>query len=456
MDVEPRQQPRRLEAGIYGLGNAAPRFARRRAEEAALRGSARDAARRSSRFSACSPRRASVDPVYGTRCSTVFFGRRYVERSFAPTARSRTRFTTSSRAASHVPVGDAGIQVLRALLHEAVRAVERHRMHLRREDDLAVAARARLVHELLENAARRPSAAPGLRAPPCGRCGRRAATATGSDRAADRRRPARGATRVHLVELDLGAARAAPRRTRRSGSARAYARARSQGRSSIRRSVAPVAKSIMARMKSLWNDAEAAQFTGPLGLRVYTSRLLGPRHVARAARRRQHLGQAAREEPLRRRRGRALREGQRLGPRDHRARRLHAGARSATCCKLAGLDAALRSADGERARTHMLRAGAPAPSVETILHAILPLQVRRPHPCRRGAGGHQHARRREAHPRDLRRARGGDPLRHAGFDLAAYCAREFPSRRAGAPSAWCCSTTACSRSAQTRASRTSG
>ena len=28
-------------------------------------------------------------------------------------------------------------------------------------------------------------------------------------------------------------------------------------------------------MKSLWNDAEAAQFTGPLGPRVYTSRLLG-------------------------------------------------------------------------------------------------------------------------------------------------------------------------------------
>ena len=28
-------------------------------------------------------------------------------------------------------------------------------------------------------------------------------------------------------------------------------------------------------MKSLWNDAEAAQFAGPLGQRVYTSRLLG-------------------------------------------------------------------------------------------------------------------------------------------------------------------------------------
>ena len=28
-------------------------------------------------------------------------------------------------------------------------------------------------------------------------------------------------------------------------------------------------------MKSLWNDAEAAKFSGPLGPRVYTSRLLG-------------------------------------------------------------------------------------------------------------------------------------------------------------------------------------
>ena len=28
-------------------------------------------------------------------------------------------------------------------------------------------------------------------------------------------------------------------------------------------------------MKSLWNDAEAAKFGGPLGARVYTSRLLG-------------------------------------------------------------------------------------------------------------------------------------------------------------------------------------
>jgi rhamnose utilization protein RhaD (predicted bifunctional aldolase and dehydrogenase) len=35
-------------------------------------------------------------------------------------------------------------------------------------------------------------------------------------------------------------------------------------------------------MKSLWNDAEAAQYTGPLGPRVYTSRLLGRDKVALA------------------------------------------------------------------------------------------------------------------------------------------------------------------------------
>ncbi len=28
-------------------------------------------------------------------------------------------------------------------------------------------------------------------------------------------------------------------------------------------------------MKNLWSDVDAAQFTGDLGLRIYTSRLLG-------------------------------------------------------------------------------------------------------------------------------------------------------------------------------------
>jgi rhamnose utilization protein RhaD (predicted bifunctional aldolase and dehydrogenase)/NAD(P)-dependent dehydrogenase (short-subunit alcohol dehydrogenase family) len=78
--------------------------------------------------------------------------------------------------------------------------------------------------------------------------------------------------------------------------------------------------------------------------------------------------------------------------------------------------------------THMLRAGAPSPSVETILHAILPHRY----------VDHTHA---DAvlsvsnAPQGEKRIREiyGDrvvviPYIMAGFDLAAYCAREFPKQ----------------------------
>lgn len=75
--------PRRLEPGVYGLGNALldspdvePR--KRRFQHALGPGAAVEPL-----FSVLAEARI-VDPVYGTRCSTVFFGRRYVERSFAP------------------------------------------------------------------------------------------------------------------------------------------------------------------------------------------------------------------------------------------------------------------------------------------------------------------------------------------------------------------------------------
>ena len=75
--------PRRLEPGLYGLGNllldspdVEPRKAR--FEDALASGPAVEPL-----FSVLAEARI-VDPVYGTRCSTVFFGRRYVERSFAP------------------------------------------------------------------------------------------------------------------------------------------------------------------------------------------------------------------------------------------------------------------------------------------------------------------------------------------------------------------------------------
>ena len=72
--------------------------------------------------------------------------------------------------------------------------------------------------------------------------------------------------------------------------------------------------------------------------------------------------------------------------------------------------------------THMLRAGAPSPSVETILHAILP-HTCGPHARRRGARG-LNAPEGDKRIREIY----GDrvvviPYIMAGFDLATYCAR---------------------------------
>jgi uncharacterized protein with NRDE domain len=76
-------EPRRLEPGIYGLGNLLldspdveprkPRFAAVLESSVAVE----------PLFTVLAEARI-VDPVYGTRCSTVFFGRRYAERSFSP------------------------------------------------------------------------------------------------------------------------------------------------------------------------------------------------------------------------------------------------------------------------------------------------------------------------------------------------------------------------------------
>ena len=76
-------EPRRLEAGIYGLGNllldsaeVEPR--KRRFADALESGPAVEPL-----FTVLAEARI-VDPAYGTRCSTVFFGRRYAERAFSP------------------------------------------------------------------------------------------------------------------------------------------------------------------------------------------------------------------------------------------------------------------------------------------------------------------------------------------------------------------------------------
>ena len=167
-------------------------------------------------------------------------------------------------------------------------------------------------------------------------------------------------------------------------------------------------------MKSRWNEAEAAQLTGPLGPRIYTSRLLGQRKVAGAARRRQHVGQAARERRVRRGARRAVRERQRRGPRDDQRGELRAVA-AALPAEARTPAGAVRFADAERAQH-------PRPALRRAVAfgrdpaaRPTPLQVRRPHPRRRGAGDLQRSRWREAHARDLRRARRGHALRHGGI-----------------------------------------
>jgi uncharacterized protein with NRDE domain len=76
-------EPRRLEPGIYGLGNTlieAPEVepAKRRFADAVSSGAAVEPL-----FTVLAEARI-VHPLYGTRCSTVFFGRRFAERSFGP------------------------------------------------------------------------------------------------------------------------------------------------------------------------------------------------------------------------------------------------------------------------------------------------------------------------------------------------------------------------------------
>ena len=180
-------------------------------------------------------------------------------------------------------------------------------------------------------------------------------------------------------------------------------------------------------MKSLWSDAEAAKYDGPLGPRVYTSRLLG------------------RDKSL------VLHGGGNTSVK-LREKNLFGDEEDILYVKGSGWDLETIEAPGftpvalgyvkrlatlprlsdpqmvNELNTHMLRAGAPSPSVETILHAILPHKY----------VDHTHA---DAvlsvsnAPDGEKRVREiyGDrvvviPYIMAGFDLAAYCAREFPKQ----------------------------
>jgi rhamnose utilization protein RhaD (predicted bifunctional aldolase and dehydrogenase)/NAD(P)-dependent dehydrogenase (short-subunit alcohol dehydrogenase family) len=180
-------------------------------------------------------------------------------------------------------------------------------------------------------------------------------------------------------------------------------------------------------MKSLWSGAEAAQFEkqGPLGLRVYTSRLLGRDkslvlhgggNTSVKLREKNLFGE---EEDVLHVKGSGW-DLESIEPAGFTPVKLDYMRR------LAGLERLSDPQMVNELATHTLRAGAPAPSVETLLHALLPHKY----------VDHTHA---DAvlsvsnSPDGEKRIRDiyGNrvvviPYIMAGFDLAAYCAREFP------------------------------
>lgn len=182
-------------------------------------------------------------------------------------------------------------------------------------------------------------------------------------------------------------------------------------------------------MKSLWSDEEAAKFGGALGPRVYTSRLLG--------RDRSLVLHGGGNTSVK------LKEKNVFGE-EEEVLYVKGSGWDLETIEAAGftpvaLDYVRRLASlpqlsdpqmVNELNTHTLRAGAPSPSVETILHAILPYKY----------VDHTHA---DAvlsvsnAPDGDKRVREiyGDrvviiPYIMAGFDLAAYCAREF-ARQSG-------------------------
>ena len=181
-------------------------------------------------------------------------------------------------------------------------------------------------------------------------------------------------------------------------------------------------------MKSLWNDAEAAKFNGPLGPRVYTSRLLG-RNKSLVLHGGGNTSVKIAETDL-------------FGDKEEILYVKGSGWDLETIeapgfapvkldyvRRLASLTSLSDPQMVNELATHTLRAGAPAPSVETILHAILPHKyVDHTHAdavlsVSNTADGDKRVR-------DIY----GDkvvviPYVMPGFDLAAYCAREYPKQK---------------------------
>jgi rhamnose utilization protein RhaD (predicted bifunctional aldolase and dehydrogenase)/NAD(P)-dependent dehydrogenase (short-subunit alcohol dehydrogenase family) len=177
-------------------------------------------------------------------------------------------------------------------------------------------------------------------------------------------------------------------------------------------------------MESRWSDAEAARYAGPLGPRVYSSRLLGA------------------DKSL------VLHGGGNTSVK-LREKDLFGEERDVLYVKGSGWDLETIEAEGfvplplaymqrlprlpalgdaqmvNELNTHVLRAGAPSPSVETLLHALLP-QRYVDHTHADAVLAISNAPDGEKRMREIYGERVAViPYAMAGFQLAALCAREF-------------------------------
>ncbi|MBM3358995.1 MAG: bifunctional aldolase/short-chain dehydrogenase [Betaproteobacteria bacterium] len=179
-------------------------------------------------------------------------------------------------------------------------------------------------------------------------------------------------------------------------------------------------------MKNLWNDSEAANFKGELGLRVYTSRLLG-RDKSLVLHGGGNTSVKIRESSLTGEEEDILYVKGSGWDLEFIEEAGFSPVRMAHLLKLARLEALTDPQMVNELVTHMTRASAPAPSVETILHAVLPHKY----------VDHTHAdavlaitntANGEARVREIYGNRVVViPYIMPGFDLAQLCALKFPA-----------------------------
>lgn len=181
-------------------------------------------------------------------------------------------------------------------------------------------------------------------------------------------------------------------------------------------------------MRSLWSDDEAKQYAGDLGLRVYTSRLLGRDrslvlhgggNTSVKIRETDLFGE---EQDILYIKGSGW-DLESIEPQGFSPVRLAHVLRLASLPKLSDAEMVNQLA------THMLRASAPAPSIETLLHGCLPYRY----------VDHTHADSVVAisdtrdGPERIHEVYGDlcvvIPYLMPGFGLAQFCAREFAKQR---------------------------